>query len=240
MNLNYTDLGYFIDQLSKATIEYGFSEQDSLTLNTNLNSNYNAKCIPPVTTNPLQGPQLLSLCQADSCPLAEPNPDCAAYINLTANGIQSAAPSEQTITATPTAFIPTTISSGTSATATAASATPSTIPPSTKAALSPGAIAGIAIGGAAVLILSAIAIILALRRRKTADSRSIQHSSWGMGSPPGEQKVFSSFTSQTMSPPFSPALPPTNQMQMVAEMDGTHGRHGVDELDEGGNTIKRS
>jgi len=56
MNLKYTDLGYIIDQLSKATAQYGFSEQDSQTLNTNLNSDCNAKCLPPVVQNPAREP----------------------------------------------------------------------------------------------------------------------------------------------------------------------------------------
>lgn len=93
MNPNYTKLGYLIDQLSKAAAQNGSSDQDSQTLNTNLNSDYNAKCLPRVIQNPAQGPQLPSLCQADNRPLAVPNTDCAAYVKSTANGIPSAAPS---------------------------------------------------------------------------------------------------------------------------------------------------
>src|ERR1700722_13102378 len=46
MNLNYTQLGYFIDQLTKATVHFGFSDQDAQTLNTQLNSLYNVRCAP--------------------------------------------------------------------------------------------------------------------------------------------------------------------------------------------------
>lgn len=79
MNLNYTDLAHFIDQLSLATVHFGFSEEDAQTLSNNLNSQYNVACAPPITLNPAQGPQLLSLCQATNCPLAEPSPNCALY-----------------------------------------------------------------------------------------------------------------------------------------------------------------
>lgn len=221
MNLNYTDLGHFIDQISKATTQFGFSEQDSETLSTDLNSQYNAKCIPPVIENPTEGPQLLSLCQASNCPLAVPNADCAPYVNLTANGIAPALPSDQTVTASPTAFTPTTIYPTSTASASAKSSNSSA--PSSGPALSPGAIAGIAIGGAAVLIMGIVAIIFALRRRRPAEVMSHQPSS-GMVSPPGEQKTFASFTSQTHSPPFSPHFSPATQT--VAEMDSTHGEHG--------------
>ncbi|MCJ1437037.1 hypothetical protein MMC27_006422 [Xylographa pallens] len=171
MNLNYTDLGHFINQLSLATAHFGFSDQDSQTLDTNLNSMYNVRCAPPITTNPAQGPELLSLCQADSCPLAEPNPDCAAYVNLTANGVASGSASTQISTATPAAFtpsstaLPSTTTTSAAAQTTSAAAAAST---SSSSTLSGGAIAGIAIGGAAVLILLIGLIVYCLRRRKPA------------------------------------------------------------------------
>ena len=55
MNLNYTNLGNFIDQISKTAIRYGFSDQDSQAPSTDLDSQYNAKCIPPVVQNPARG-----------------------------------------------------------------------------------------------------------------------------------------------------------------------------------------
>ena len=51
-----------------------------------MNALYNVRCAPPVTLNQAEGPQVLSLCQADSCPMTEPNPDSAACVSLTANG----------------------------------------------------------------------------------------------------------------------------------------------------------
>ena len=153
MNLNYTDLAHFINQLSQATVHYGFSDQDSQTLSTQLNSLYNVRCAPAITQNPTEGPQLLSLCQASNCPLAEPNPDCAAYVNLTASGAASSAVSA-TQTSTPTSM---------------STASPAASPsPSARARkLSAGAIAGIAIGAVVVLLLLAGATIVWLRRRKS-------------------------------------------------------------------------
>lgn len=228
MDLNYTDLGHFINQLSKATANYGFSDQDSQTLNTDLNGMYNVRCAPPVTSNSAQGPQLLSLCQADTCPLAVPNADCAAYVNLTANGIADDVSSSQgSSTATPIPFIPTTISSTAPSTSSASTEPTSTAFTSvSKATLSPGAIAGIAICGAAVLIATVIALALLLRRRRPMQQMS--YPTTPLASPPGEQK-FPSFTSPSHSPPpnqhfpsfTSPTLGPT-----IAEMDSTHEGHG--------------
>ncbi|MCJ1283728.1 hypothetical protein MMC26_003059 [Xylographa opegraphella] len=170
MNLNYTDLGHFINQLSLATLHFGFSDQDSQTLDTNLNSMYNVRCAPPITTNPAQGPQLLSLCQADNCPLAEPNPDCAAYANLTANGVQSGSASSQTSTATSAAFTPTSTALASTTTGTAGAQTTSAAAvasTSSASSLSGGAIAGIVIGAVAALILLIGLVVYYLRRRKS-------------------------------------------------------------------------
>lgn len=233
MNLNYTDLGHFINQLRMATTNFGFSDQDSQTLSTDLNGMYNVRCAPPVTENPALGPQLLSLCQADTCPLAVPNADCAAYVNLTANGIAADVSSSQgSSTATPTPFIPTTVSS-TSLPSSSASTEPTSTASgssttSSKATLSPGAIAGIAIGGAAVLLAAVVALVLSLRRRRPVQQMRYPTTPMSLASPPGEQK-FPSFTSQTHSPPLdqhfasfaSPTMSPT-----IAEMDSTHEGNG--------------
>ena len=233
MNLNYTDLGHFINQLSMATANYGFSEQDSKTSSTDLNGMYNVRCAPPVTENPNKGPQLLSLCQADTCPLAVPNADCAAYVNLTVNGIAAGASSSQGFsTATPTPFIPTTTSSTTSSTSLASTEPISTASRSftsaSKATLSLGAIAGIAIGGAAVLFAAVVALVLFLRRRRPVQQLSYPTTPMSLASPPGEQQ-FASFPSPMHSPPIDqhfPSFTSRTLSPIIAEMDSTHEGHG--------------
>ncbi|KAH8898086.1 hypothetical protein GQ53DRAFT_711142 [Thozetella sp. PMI_491] len=159
MNLEYNQLGYFIKQLAQASMYYGFSMQDADTFSTQLNSRYNVRCAPAVTLNPAQGPQLLSLCQNPTCPLAVPVSDCAAYVNLTAGPPLTSSPTTVVTTATAAVTI---IPSGSNT----ADATNTPAPPATSSdKLSTGAIAGVAIGGAAVLVLAALALIL-LRRRK--------------------------------------------------------------------------
>jgi len=173
MNLNFTDLGYFIDQLTKAAVHYGFSDQDGQTFNTQMNSLYNVRCAPPITLNPAQGPQLLSLCQASSCPLAEPNPDCAAYVNLTASGISGGSSSASFAPSSTSMSSSSTSSTSTSASATATSSgvqTTTAAPTSTSSSLSSGDIAGIAVGGAAGLGLLLGAVYFCARRRRPAET----------------------------------------------------------------------
>ncbi|MCJ1355978.1 MAG: hypothetical protein MMC33_005972 [Icmadophila ericetorum] len=167
MNLNWIqiDLGYFIQELSTATTQVGFSDEDSATLATSLNSLYNVRCAPPVSTNG-GPPELLSLCQASNCPLAEPNPDCDAYVNLTSNGIPP------DITATVLGITTSSTSAPTSTSTSSTIASPSPSPtataaaaPSNNAALTAGAIAGIAIGAAALVTLFFIILIFSRRRR---------------------------------------------------------------------------
>lgn len=57
---------------------------------------YNVRCTSPITEDATQEPQLLSLCQADTYPF--PSADCAAYVNLTANGVVAGEISHESIT----------------------------------------------------------------------------------------------------------------------------------------------
>ncbi|KAI9819270.1 MAG: hypothetical protein M1827_007426 [Pycnora praestabilis] len=162
MNLNYTDIGYFIDQFGKATTYFGFSDQDSLSLTNQLTGTFNVRCAPPNAQNS----QLESLCQASNCPLYPTNPDCAAYVNLTADGVVSGVASSQLSTATSsisgTTFATSTSSSVSHTTSPAGSSSTST----TSAKLTGGAIAGIAIGGAAALLLAISMTMFVARKRK--------------------------------------------------------------------------
>lgn len=157
MGLDNNQLGYFINQLSQAAIHYGVSPQDADTFRTSLNSRYNVRCSPAVSSNPSSPPMLLSLCQNSTCPLAVPISDCAAYVNLTAGGITDSKPSVVTSIQLAT----------TTAAATGTGAPTSTAAPSKSGGLSTGGIAGIAVGGAAILLIAVIALFYFRRQRKT-------------------------------------------------------------------------
>ena len=157
-------------------MRYNFSAQDAQTMSTHLNALYNVRCAPPLATSPDRPPQLLSLCQAATCPIAAPEADCAPYANLTAEGIagENGAP------------VSSAASSATGAGATAmftVTATPAaaatSAAPAGEAPLSVGAIAGIAIGAGAGAILAATAVALLILRYR---ARQSEQRSWGMGS----------------------------------------------------------
>jgi len=168
MDLTYNDLGHFIDMMTRAALHNGFSNQDAETFNSSLNARYNVRCAPPVILNPAMGPQLFSLCQDPSCPLAEPSPDCAAYVNLTADGGTGSANTgtvglpKSSATST-TSSAP---SSTTTTTTTSTTTSPSATASSNSSSLSGGAIGGIAVGGAAALGIFVLAMVLLWRHKR--------------------------------------------------------------------------
>lgn len=161
MSLNHYQLAYFIDQLTLASEMYGFSASDAQALDTYMNSLYNVRCAPPaILDSSKKGPQLLSLCQDPSCPLAVPNSDCEAYANITADGI---VPSDTVATPTPTSSLGT--------------PTDSAVPlSSNKPGLSTGGIAGVTIGSIAAISLIAAAVFYFRRNnpRKSAQEQTQQ------------------------------------------------------------------
>lgn len=158
MNLEYHQLGYFINQLSLAATHFGVSPQDADTFRNSLNSRYNVRCAPAVSFSTNSPAQLLSLCQNPTCPLAVPVSDCAAYNNLTANGIANSNPTTVTSIA---------ISTASGAERTTSPTNGAAAPATTSGGLSTGGIAGVAIGGAAVLLAAIIALFYFLRKRKS-------------------------------------------------------------------------
>jgi len=159
MNLEYHQLGYFINQLSLAAVHFGVSAQDADTFRTSLNSRFNVRCAPGVSSNPSSPPMLLSLCQNPTCPLAVPVSDCAAYVNLTAVGVTDSKPTTATVTTIQLA------------TGTPSSTGASTSPAAAAAAahaqgLSTGGIAGVAVAGAAILLAAIIALFYFRRKRR--------------------------------------------------------------------------
>lgn len=172
MNLNHTQLSYFIDQLTMSAEHFGFSEQDANTINQSLNSRYNVRCAPAVAFNPQSKPQLLSLCQHPTCPLAAPAADCPAYVNLTAEGTSGDSNTQQPSSLTPTT-IATGIPSGQVPTEVPPSPSPSAPPKDDDKALGAGPIAGIAIGGVAVLLIAAALFIWHKKRNKPSVPSSV-------------------------------------------------------------------
>ncbi|KID96224.1 hypothetical protein MAJ_07837, partial [Metarhizium majus ARSEF 297] len=178
MNLNSTEVAYFIDQLMLASKYYNFSDADAQQLAATLNTKYNNKCSPPDDNG-----QLNSVCYADSCPEAVPKKDCEAYKNLEPYGFKASTP-----TGTATGVIPTMSSSPNS------SATSSgEVGGDSSSRLSAGAIAGIVIGGS-VVILMAVGMWLYFRRQQ-------------QNKPAETPAAAQSQMSEAASPPYSSQVP---------------------------------
>lgn len=164
MSLDFAELAYFIDQLTRAAEFYGFSKADTQALNTRMNSLYNSRCAPPITFNAQQGPQLLSLCQDPSCPLAVPNSDCEAYTNLSADGGRGAS-------GTDTATFPADSTSETASNSTSP-------PPESSHKLGAGDITGVTIGSIAGVCLIAAALLFLRRHRNALRSKPQTEQHW--------------------------------------------------------------
>ncbi|KAL2784044.1 hypothetical protein BJX66DRAFT_344398 [Aspergillus keveii] len=88
MNLDITQMTFFITQVHDSAISLGIAPDDAAVLVDTLNTSFNARCSPEtvITYQRQQGreeqigdtPEFQSVCIADNCPLA-PEADCAAY-----------------------------------------------------------------------------------------------------------------------------------------------------------------
>ena len=78
MGLDAYQIGYFIAQVGLAASSFGVSSEDVTSVADALSGAFNVKCAPATAIDPAQGPQLQSICVADSCPEA-PMGDCAPY-----------------------------------------------------------------------------------------------------------------------------------------------------------------
>lgn len=70
MDLDENELGYFIQQVALSASSFGVAEADLTDVGDALNSLFGLRCSPNATAIEAQGPQLQSICIADSCPLA--------------------------------------------------------------------------------------------------------------------------------------------------------------------------
>ncbi|KAJ3496363.1 hypothetical protein NLG97_g2719 [Lecanicillium saksenae] len=182
MNLNQTDVGYFINQLTLASKYYGFSDDDAGTLETFMNARYNVRCGPSING------QLYSICLADECPLAAPSPDCNAYTNLQPNSASNSTGS------------PSSSSTSTTTPSSTSSSTSSSAATSSGPVLSSGAIAGIAIGGAAIILL-AFGMWLYHRRQKAKPTLvPVPVTTSGHASPASTNPYYGSRPDSNLSP----------------------------------------
>ena len=78
MNLDAYQVGYFVSQVGLAESSFGVSTADISSVATALSGAFNAKCAPATEIDQEQGPQLQSICVADSCQKA-PKGDCGPY-----------------------------------------------------------------------------------------------------------------------------------------------------------------
>ena len=226
MNLNQTDLGHFIEQLSIATSNVGFSDADAQYLITHFNSVYNVRCAPSTQLPGSPLLQLPSLCQETTCPLSGTNPDCQAYSSIPANGVVGTATSTATSSATTT---PSNQSSGPT--------------------LSKGAIIGIAVGGVFALILFVAGASLLFHRHRrharTVESRYAPPTSGYMPPPPPNDYRMTTTTLGYTEPPYASEMPSPEMKKSnrAAEMEspmqsplfmGTGGGGGMSPVEMGG------
>jgi hypothetical protein len=83
MDLDPSEMGYFIQQVGLAATSFGVSTKDVTAVAGALNKLFNYRCSPKATVIPEQGMTLNSICQNEMCPL-DPNAQCSAYPN---NGV---------------------------------------------------------------------------------------------------------------------------------------------------------
>lgn len=78
MDLNQYQVGYFIQQVGLSAASFGVTTEDVTAVGMALNKIFGYRCSPPTVVVPSQGPQLESVCVADTCPLAM-NATCSMY-----------------------------------------------------------------------------------------------------------------------------------------------------------------
>ena len=102
MALSENQIGYFITQVGLAATSLGVSTSDAAAVGASLTKLFNYKCIAPEIVVPDQGPQLNSICLAESCPLAPMNATCGLYDNMNGTSPQPAtASSSLSMSSTP-------------------------------------------------------------------------------------------------------------------------------------------
>jgi len=78
MDLDASEVGYFITQVGLAAASFGVADEDVTTVGMALNKLFGYRCAPSMAILPNATAELQSICQAEDCPIA-PNATCAAY-----------------------------------------------------------------------------------------------------------------------------------------------------------------
>jgi hypothetical protein len=102
MDLDPSEMGYFITQVGLAASSFGVTKDDVTAVAGALTKLFNYRCSPATTVIPEMGPTLNSICQNEQCPL-DPMAQCSAYPNngvvmapMMANGTNMTTPSSTT------------------------------------------------------------------------------------------------------------------------------------------------
>lgn len=77
MDLDTTQMGYFIEQVGLSAASFGVAKADVHAVADALTKLFNYRCAPKTTVIPAQGPQFQSICTDKDCPLAD-NAMCSA------------------------------------------------------------------------------------------------------------------------------------------------------------------
>lgn len=236
MSLKHEHLGHFINQFGLSAEYFGFSKQDVDTFTGNLNSQYNIRCAPAISLNPTQKPELLSLCQDPTCPLAAPKSDCQAYVNLQPGGYSANGSTPASSTSPPSSST-TPPSSTTSSSSTGTGTAPAqTSDPANRSAsssdsnkLSGSAIAGIAIGSAVVVLMAVALLLFFFRKRKQDQKGPDQFTPSSAYASPAYTDAHASYVSNNIPSPMHQAHVnvahwngPPNPAAPIAEMDSGH------------------
>jgi hypothetical protein len=78
MNLDATQLGYFVHQVALAGSSFGVAQADVEAVGAALQQLFGLRCAPAAEVAKGQGAQLQAICVAQSCPLS-PNAVCGLY-----------------------------------------------------------------------------------------------------------------------------------------------------------------
>jgi hypothetical protein len=83
MGLDSFEIGYFITQVGLSAASFGVAPADVTAVGMELEKVFGYKCAPPAAVIPAQGPQLQSICQNDTCPMAPMSNKsvCADYMS---------------------------------------------------------------------------------------------------------------------------------------------------------------